>query len=119
MKDCLKDMQLFVVCLFIIVVCGANIMFYIEKDHPETDFTSVPEGMWWSIETLVTIGYGDIIPKSLIGRVLASFYMVFGTLTIALPVLSVVIKFINHWSLMKADCENYVSVPKQDKAYPR
>lgn len=44
----------------------------------ESPFTSVPKGFWWSIVTLVTVGYGEIVPITHLGRAIASMLMVLG-----------------------------------------
>lgn len=50
----------------------------------EPEIGSVEDGLWWSIVTTATVGYGDISPKTPIGRVLAGILMVFGIGTISM-----------------------------------
>lgn len=95
MASSLNDFGLLFLCLFIVVVIGGSLIFFVEMGTNGTKFTSVPESMWWAIQTVVVLGYGDIIPKSDTGKLIASFFMIFGALTISLPVLSVVTKLVN------------------------
>jgi hypothetical protein len=44
----------------------------------DTPFTSVPQSMWWSIVTLTTVGYGDMYPVTVFGRIVAAFTMLLG-----------------------------------------
>jgi len=44
----------------------------------DTPFTSVPQGMWWAIVTLTTVGYGDMYPVTLLGRMVAAGTMLCG-----------------------------------------
>jgi voltage-gated potassium channel Kch len=42
------------------------------------DFSSLGEGLWWSLQTVTTVGYGDVVPSSGVSRVIAGFVMVSG-----------------------------------------
>ena len=95
MASSLNDFGLLFLCLFIVVVIGASLLYFAEVGTSGTEFTSVPGSMWWAIQTVVVLGYGDIVPKSDLGKLIASFFMIFGALTISLPVLSVVTKLVN------------------------
>jgi voltage-gated potassium channel len=68
--------------LTVVVVVGA-LMYLIEG--PASGFTSIPQGVYWAIVTLTTVGYGDIAPATVPGRLLASALMVLGYGIIAVP----------------------------------
>ncbi|MFV0304866.1 MAG: ion transporter [Moheibacter sp.] len=70
--------------LLIVVVIG-SIMYVVEGSHPESGFTSIPIGIYWSIVTLTTVGYGDIAPVTAFGKFLASVVMIIGYGVIAVP----------------------------------
>ena len=59
------------------------VMYLIEP--PESGFTDIPRGIYWSIVTLTTVGYGDIAPITPLGQVVASFIMIMGYGIIAVP----------------------------------
>jgi voltage-gated potassium channel len=44
----------------------------------DDSFSSLGEGLWWSVQTLTTVGYGDIVPESLAGRLIATLVMLNG-----------------------------------------
>ncbi|WDZ78716.1 cyclic nucleotide-gated ion channel [Ensifer adhaerens] len=68
-----------VTSLFGIVLFGASLIAYlIERDVQPDKFGSVPQAMWWAVVTLSTTGYGDEIPQTLAGRVLAGLVMMSG-----------------------------------------
>jgi voltage-gated potassium channel len=48
------------------------------------DFNSLGEGMWWAVQTVTTVGYGDVVPHSTIGRVIATLVMLTGIAFISL-----------------------------------
>jgi voltage-gated potassium channel len=72
---------LFVV-LAIVTIVGA-LMYQLEGEA--NGFTSIPTAMYWAIVTVTTVGYGDISPHTLTGRVLASMLMIVGYGIIAVP----------------------------------
>lgn len=93
------DVKELLLCLLIVIIFGGSIVYYTEMDQKRTNFTSIPQALWWAVQTVVVLGYGDIVPGTLVGKLFASFFMVFGALTIALPVLSVVTKFSNIYKI--------------------
>ena len=58
------------------VAIVGSLMYLIEG--PESGFTSIPVSMYWAIVTLTTVGYGDIAPVTVTGRLLASVLMILG-----------------------------------------
>lgn len=73
----------FISAVFIICVIIGTIMYLIEGD--QSGFTSIPTGIYWSIVTLTTVGYGDIAPQTTFGQLLASLVMILGYGIIAIP----------------------------------
>lgn len=68
--------------LTIVVIVGA-VMFLVEG--PENGFTSIPISIYWTIVTLTTVGYGDIVPLTALGKFIANFVMIMGYGIIAVP----------------------------------
>jgi voltage-gated potassium channel len=64
----------------------ASIMHMIERDVQPDKFGTIPDAMWWAIVTLGTIGYGDVVPVTALGRVIASFTIFLGLIMVALPI---------------------------------
>jgi voltage-gated potassium channel len=58
-------------------------MYLIEG--PEHGFTSIPLSIYWAIVTMTTVGYGDLAPQTVLGRMLASVVMIVGYGIIAVP----------------------------------
>lgn len=65
------------------VLIIGTIMFIVEG--PENGFNNIPEGMYWTVVTLTTVGYGDLAPVTPFGRFLASLVMIMGNGVIAVP----------------------------------
>src|SRR4029077_18306172 len=64
----------------------ASIMHVIERDVQPDKFGTIPDAMWWAIVTLGTIGYGDVVPVTALGRVVASITIFVGLIMVALPI---------------------------------
>jgi voltage-gated potassium channel len=69
----------------VLIILAAAGMWFFEKDTQPDKFGTIPLAMWWSVVTLTTIGYGDVFPISIGGRVFASFVALAGIGMIALP----------------------------------
>src|SRR6202051_3258871 len=65
---------------------AAALMHLAERAAQPERFGTIPDALWWAIVTLGTIGYGDAVPVTALGRVLAGFTIFAGLLMMALPV---------------------------------
>ena len=65
-----------------VIIVGALAMYAIESPHEEAQIKTMLDAFWWTFATTTTVGYGDIVPVTDLGRVVAMFYMFFG-ITIA------------------------------------
>jgi len=72
------------VALVALIFCSAA-MYYVEKDQQPEAFSSMPSSMWWAVETLTTIGYGDVIPVTAAGKLLGATIALIGIAMFALP----------------------------------
>ena len=68
-----------------IVSIEGTLIYLIEGGEPDTGFTSIPQAMYWGIVTITTVGYGDIAPVTVAGKILASIMMLTGFAIIAVP----------------------------------
>ena len=75
-----------VIVMFGLLVFAATGIYWIEgRIQPEV-FGSVPRAMWWALATLTTVGYGDVVPITPLGRLFGGLVMVFGLGMFALPI---------------------------------
>lgn len=66
-----------------IVILLGTIMYVVENG--ENGFTSIPQSIYWAIITVTTVGYGDIVPHTILGKFISSFAMIIGYAIIAVP----------------------------------
>ena len=72
------DLQIYFIALSMVLVTFSTAEFYIEKGVANTQFTSIPNAMWWCIVTITTVGYGDMYPVTPLGRIVAAMAMLCG-----------------------------------------
>ena len=77
--------KIIIFLLFVLIMCilFGTLMYIIEG--PEAGFDSIPESIYWCISTISTVGYGDIVPLTGMGKFLASVLMILGYGIIAVP----------------------------------
>ena len=72
--------------VFMTLILTSSVIYLFEKDAQPEAFSSIPEAMWWGLATLTTVGYGDIYPITLVGKIFGSIVMILGIGIFALPV---------------------------------
>ena len=71
--------------LFLVLILSSSLMYYAEHTAQPTKFTSILASMWWGVETLSTVGYGDIVPVTPLGKLIGSIVAISGIALFALP----------------------------------
>lgn len=71
--------------LIILLVIFSSLLFAVENHAQPEVFSSIPHAMWWGITTLTTVGYGDMVPVTLLGRTIAASTMLIGIAMVAIP----------------------------------
>lgn len=61
-----------------VVLVGGTAVWQLEGDRPGTTFRSWGDGVWWALTTMTTVGYGDHVPGTTSGRVVAALIMITG-----------------------------------------
>jgi voltage-gated potassium channel len=84
----IRKQEIFVIMLFFLVfviLFSSTILYLVENPVQPDAFSSIPAAMWWAVMTVTTVGYGDIIPVTPLGRILAGLFTLTGVLVLALP----------------------------------
>lgn len=84
-KEKLSDLVISVSIVLVLIILSASILYYVEHPVQPESFSSIPESMWWAICTLTTIGYGDIVPLTILGRFVTAMISILSIGIVALP----------------------------------
>jgi voltage-gated potassium channel len=68
------------------VLTFASLLYAVERDVQPDKLGTIPQAMWWAIVTLGTVGYGDVVPVTPLGKLISTFAIISGFAMIALPV---------------------------------
>lgn len=82
-KRSLYKISIFMFVVLIVVIVLGTTMYVVEGG--ENGFSSIPQGIYWGIITITTVGYGDIVPTTVLGKFISSVTMLIGYAIIAVP----------------------------------
>ena len=71
MRKSYKQLCLLLLFVFMGMLIFGSLCYFAEKDVEGSGYTSIPQAMWWAIQTLTSVGYGDLYPTSLGGKVVS------------------------------------------------
>ena len=74
------------VLMLTLLVFQSSVVYHFEREAQPDKFGSIPEAMWWGIVTLTTVGYGDVTPITLWGRIAGGLTAVMGLCMFAIPI---------------------------------
>ena len=60
------------------IVIGSFVIFSVESQQPNSQINSMLDAVWWTVATVTTVGYGDVVPVTDTGKIVAIFFMFFG-----------------------------------------
>jgi len=67
-----------------VITIGSLVIFSVESSHPDSQINTMLDAVWWTVATVTTVGYGDIVPVTDAGKIVAIFFMFFGIGTLAI-----------------------------------
>ncbi|MEE6487124.1 hypothetical protein FKM82_014808 [Ascaphus truei] len=95
-----------VCCLFLFIAMGvftfSALMHSVEHDVPGTNFTSIPGAWWWAAVSISTVGYGDTVPDTVLGRIVAFLCISFGIILNGMPISILYNRFSDFYAKLKA-----------------
>uniref|UniRef100_A0A8B9GWJ7 Potassium voltage-gated channel subfamily A member 3 n=1 Tax=Astyanax mexicanus TaxID=7994 RepID=A0A8B9GWJ7_ASTMX len=106
LKASMRELGLLIFFLFIGVILFSSAVYFAEADDPASSFGSIPDAFWWAVVTMTTVGYGDMHPVTIGGKIVGSLCAIAGVLTIALPVPVIVSNF-NYFYHRETDGEEH------------
>lgn len=106
-----RELMLLVLLLIVPVIIFASCAYLAEKNTNPEDFPSILESFWWAIITITTVGYGDDVPKTPIGKVFGALCAALSIIITALPISIIGSNF----SLYYSHAQAQMKLPKKSK----
>ncbi|XP_078506610.1 voltage-gated potassium channel regulatory subunit KCNG1 [Lissotriton helveticus] len=105
-RRCTREFGLLLLFLCVAIALFSPLLYLIENEMAETqEFTSIPASYWWAVITMTTVGYGDMVPRSIPGQVVALSSILSGILLMAFPVTSIFHTFSRSYIELKQEQE--------------
>ena len=100
--------------LFLALMISSTLIYVFEHDLQPDYFGSIPESMWWSFVTLTTVGYGDVVPHTVVGKFIATLTALMGVCVVALLTGIVATGFTNQVAMRRHQLEAEISSALSD-----
>lgn len=101
-QDKKEELVLSLIMVIFMLIIISSVMYYVEHPAQPQAFSSIPATMWWGINAMATVGYGDIHPITPLGKVLGGISAILGIALFALPTGILVSGFTEHIRYQKA-----------------
>ena len=80
-----EELAIAVFIVFVLLILASSLMYFVENPAQPEAFPSIPAAMWWGVATLTTVGYGDVVPVTALGKALGTIVSILGIGLFALP----------------------------------
>ena len=107
----------FVATLYLLVLAlliSSAMIYVAEQDAQPEHFGSIPQAMWWTVVTLTTVGYGDIVPMTVVGKFIATLTALMGVCVVALLTGIVATGFTNQVAMRRNQLEAEITSALSD-----
>jgi len=80
-----EELVLAILFMMMVLIVSSSLMYFVEHERQPEVFASIPDSMWWGVMTLTTVGYGDVYPITIAGKILGGIISIVGIGLFALP----------------------------------
>lgn len=98
-----NDLKLSLVLILFLIVIAACLVYFAEHPAQPEIFSSIPATIWWAIISVTTVGYGDMIPITILGKIITSIISMMGLAILALPAGIITSGFLEETRKLKKD----------------
>ena len=84
-KSNASELMLSLLLAIFLIIISSSLVYFTEHLAQPDKFTSIPDTIWWSVTTLTTVGYGDMVPITIAGKIFTGFILMAGVAIFALP----------------------------------
>jgi len=102
--------------LLLTLTISASMMYMIEGEAQPQGFSSIPAAMWWAVETLTTVGYGDLVPTTVLGKIVGGAVAIVGVAALALFTSLITVSFLDQLRQRRAALGQAVEASLADGA---
>jgi voltage-gated potassium channel len=100
--------------MLIVLTLAASALYIVEHEQQPETFGSIPQAMWWAMAALTTVGYGDAIPMTAIGKLLGSIVTILGIGMVALPSGILAASFSEHLRYKRESLQSHIDQAFED-----
>lgn len=80
-----EELILSLVSMLVLLIFASTFIYYCENEAQPEAYPNIPAAMWWAVVTLTTVGYGDVYPITVVGKLFAALIAIAGVGMVALP----------------------------------
>mmetsp|Transcript_46841 Transcript_46841/g.146760 ORF Transcript_46841/g.146760 Transcript_46841/m.146760 type:complete len:475 (-) Transcript_46841:251-1675(-) len=95
----------------------ATLVYAVESEVEGGKFASIPASMWWSMATITTVGYGDVVPSTSLGKSIACITMVVGTIVVSISVAAITTSFTDSYNRKMSHAKLVKSLRKASRHF--
>ncbi|NCU02384.1 MAG: ion transporter [Chitinophagaceae bacterium] len=110
-----SDLKLSVVLILILIIISSSIIYFAEHEAQPNVFSSIPATLWYALVTLTTVGFGDMIPVTFVGKLMTGVIMLSGVAIFALPAGIITAGFLEEVQYMRG--RKHVKCPECGKSF--
>lgn len=96
-----NELLLSLILILILIIIASSLLYFAEHGAQPAVFSSIPATMWWAVVTVTSVGYGDMVPITIAGKILTSIISLSGLAIFALPAGIITSGFLEEMRKMK------------------